>query len=97
MNSLFAQTRNSSTAKNLLKDIVVENLTIKDFILQLTRWFFLVKHKEIRNVIFSNGLFGSLEREESRGKKSSGEESRGERLSSTYLDVFKISKGKRSN
>ena len=53
MNSLFAQTRNPSTAKNLLKDIVAENLTIKDFILQLTRRFFLVKHKEIGNVIFS--------------------------------------------
>ena len=26
----------------------------------------------------SNGLFGSLEREESRGEESSGEESRGE-------------------
>ena len=35
-----------------------------------------------------NGLFGSLEREESRGEESSGEES---------LDILKISKGEGSN
>ena len=41
-----------------------------------------------------NGLFGSLERKESRGEESSGEESRGD---PPCLDVFKISKGKWSN
>ena len=39
MNSLFAQTRNSSTLKNLLQEFVVVNLIIKDFSLQLTRRF----------------------------------------------------------
>ena len=36
----------------------------------------------------SNGLFGSLEREESRGEESSGEKSRGEWFPSTLFECF---------
>ena len=101
MNSLFAQTRNSNTPKNLLKDIVAENLTIKDFILQLTRKFFLLKHKEMRNMIFSNGLFGSLKRGESKGgvegKRVVGRRVKGNGYPPPCLDVFKISKGEGNN
>ena len=56
----------------------------------------------------SNGLFGSLEREESREEQRRGERSRGEENSGEErvegddypppcLDVFKISKGEESN
>ena len=51
----------------------------------------------LERMISINGLFGSLEREESRGEKSSGEESRGEWFPPLCLDVFKISKGEGSN
>ena len=35
-------------------------------------------------------MFGSSEEEEGRGKENSGEESKGEWLTSILLDVFKI-------
>ena len=47
-----------------------------------------VTHKYYNSSKKPNGLFESLEREESKGEESNGEESRGEWFPSTFFGCF---------